>query len=113
PGAARAGADVTDAAYPDPLPVYDGVDWYWGRSMRGALGFIDQQRPDVVILQWWTGAVLHSYLRLAAYAPRGGAGVIMEGPESRAVGEPALPAPRRYVGALMPWLLAWSAAHVV
>src|SRR5271163_4581798 len=37
PGAARAGADVTDAAYPDLVPVYDGVDWYWGRSMRGAL----------------------------------------------------------------------------
>jgi glycosyltransferase involved in cell wall biosynthesis len=113
PGAGRAGADVTDAAYPDLVPVYDGVDWYWGRSMRGALGFIDRQRPDVVILQWWTGAVLHSYLRLASYAARRGARVIMEWHESQDVGEAGLPGTRRYVGALMPWLLAWSAAHVV
>lgn len=113
PGAGRAGAAVTDVAYPDPLPVYDGVDWYWGQSMRGALGFIDRQRPDVVILQWWTGAVLHSYLRLAAYAARRGARVILEWHESQDVGEAGLPGTRRYVGALMPWLLAWSAAHVV
>ena len=33
PGAGRVGADVTDAAYPARMPVYDGLDWYWGRSM--------------------------------------------------------------------------------
>src|ERR1700751_2295076 len=46
PGASRVGADVNDAAYPAHIPVYDGVDWYWGRSLTGALKFIDQQRPD-------------------------------------------------------------------
>jgi len=113
PGRARVGADVTDAVYPDNVSVYDGVDWHWGRSMRGALTFIDRQRPDVVILQWWTGAVLHSYLRLASYAARRGARVIMEWHESQDVGEAGLPGTRRYVTSLMPWLLAWSAAHVV
>jgi glycosyltransferase involved in cell wall biosynthesis len=113
PGSARVGVDVTDAAYPAPMPVYDGVDWYWGRSMRGALAFIDRQRPDVVIMQWWTGAVLHSYLRMAAYAARRGARVILEWHETQDVGEAGLPGARQYVGALMPWLLAWSAAHVV
>jgi hypothetical protein len=78
PGASRVGADVTEAAYPEQVPVYDGVDWFWGRSMRGALEFIDRQRPEVVILQWWTGAVLHSYLRLAGYAARRGARVVVE-----------------------------------
>jgi glycosyltransferase involved in cell wall biosynthesis len=113
PGAARVGADVADAVYPEEVALYDGVDWYWGRSMRGALEFIDRQRPDVVILQWWTGAVLHSYLRLASYAARRGARVIMEWHESQDVGETGLPGTRRYVASLMPWLLAWSAAHVV
>jgi glycosyltransferase involved in cell wall biosynthesis len=113
PGAGRVGADVTDAAYPARMPVYDGVDWCWGRSMRGALEFIDRQRPDVVILQWWTGAVLHSYLRLASYAARRGTRIIVEWHETQDVGEAGLPGTRRYVGALMPWLLAWSAAHVV
>jgi glycosyltransferase involved in cell wall biosynthesis len=113
PGAGRVGVDVTDAAYPAPMPVYDGVDWYWGRSMRGALAFIERQRPDVVILQWWTGAVLHSYLRMASYAARLGARVIVEWHETQDTGEAGLPGTRHYVSALMPWLLAWSAAHVV
>jgi glycosyltransferase involved in cell wall biosynthesis len=113
PGASRVGAGVTDAAYPEQVPVYDGVDWFWGRSMRGALEFIDRQRPEVVILQWWTGAVLHSYLRLAGYAARRGARVIVEWHESQDVGEAGMPGTRRYVASLMPWLLAWSAGHVV
>ena len=113
PGASRVGVDVTDAEYPHQVPVYDGVDWYWGRSMRKALEFIDRERPEVVILQWWTGAVLHSYLRLAGHAARRGARVILEWHESQDVGEAGLPGTRRYVASLMPWLLAWSAAHVV
>jgi len=113
PGAARVGANVTDAAYPEHLPVYDGVDWYWGSSMRGALEFMDRQRPEVIILQWWTGAVLHSYLRLVRYAARRGARVIVEWHETQDVGEAGLPGARRYVSTLMPWLLARSAAHVV
>jgi len=113
PGAARAGASVTGAAYPEQLPVYDGVDWYWGRSMRAALEFMDRERPDVVILQWWTGAVLHSYLRLASHATRRGARVIIEWHEYQDVGEAALPGTRRYVRSLMPRLLALSGGHVV
>jgi glycosyltransferase involved in cell wall biosynthesis len=113
PGAARVGADVSGASYPGHVPAYDGVDWYWGQSMRGAIEFMDREQPQVVILQWWTGAVLHSYLRLASHAARRGARVIMEWHESQDVGEAGLPATRAYVGRLMPWLLAWSAAHVV
>ena len=113
PGASRVGADVNDAAYPAHIPVYDGVDWYWGRSLTGALKFIDQQRPDVVIFQWWTGAVLHTYLRLARYAARRGVRVILEWHEGQDVGEATLLGARHYVGALMPRLLSYVDAHVV
>jgi len=113
PGADRVGADVNDAVYPENIPVYDGVDWYWGRSMAGALKFIDQQRPDVVILQWWTGAVLHSYMRLARYAARRGAWIILEWHEGQDVGEALLPGTRQYVRALMPRLLSRVSGHIV
>jgi glycosyltransferase involved in cell wall biosynthesis len=113
PGKQRVGADVTDAVYPADVPVYDGVDWYWGRSMRGALRFIDEQRPEVVILQWWTGAVLHSYLRLARYAARRGARVILEWHEGQDVGEAELPGTRQYVRLLMPRLLSCVSGHIV
>jgi len=114
PGRERVGAAVANAvAYPAHVPVYDGVDWYWGPSLTSALRYLDRQRPTVVILQWWTGAVLHTYLRLAGYAARRGARVILEWHEGQDVGEAALPGTRRYVRALMPRLLSLVDAHVV
>jgi glycosyltransferase involved in cell wall biosynthesis len=113
PGASRVGAQVTDAVYPEHVPVYDGVDWYWGRSMREAKRFISEQRPDVLILQWWTGAVLHTYNALAGYAVHRGTRVILEWHEGQDVGEAALPGTRQYVRLLMPHLLAKVSAHIV
>lgn len=113
PGASRVGSSLTDAGYPAQVPVYDGVDWYWGRSMARALAFIDRERPDVVILQWWTGAVLHSYLLLARHAASRGARVILEWHEGQDVGEAAMPGTRRYVRTLMPSLLRYADGHVV
>jgi glycosyltransferase involved in cell wall biosynthesis len=81
--------------------------------MTDALRYLDRQRPTVVILQWWSGAVLHTYLRLARYAARHGARIILEWHEGQDTGEAAMPAARLYVNALMPRLLSLVAAHVV
>ncbi len=113
PGASRVGAEVNDAAYPVDMPIYDGVDWYWGRSMAGAIRFIDKQCPEVVVLQWWTGAVLHSYIRLARHAVRRGARVILEWHEGQDVGEAGLPGARQYVQLLLPFLLSRISGHIV
>jgi glycosyltransferase involved in cell wall biosynthesis len=114
PGRDHVGADVADAVvYPPNVPVYDGVDWYWGPSLTNALRYLDSQRPTVLILEWWTGAVLHTYLRLARYAARRGARVILEWHEGQDVGEAAFPGARRYVRALIPRLLSLVDAHVV
>jgi glycosyltransferase involved in cell wall biosynthesis len=113
PGGDRVGAAVATAVYPVKMPVYDGVDWYWGPSLARALRYLDQQRPTVLVLQWWTGAVLHTYLRLARYAAQRGTRVILEWHEGQDVGEATLPGTRRYVKALMPRLLSLVSAHVV
>ena len=113
PGRKRVGADIGNPAYPANVQLYDGVDWYWGRSLTNALRYLDEQRPAVVIFQWWTGAVLHTYLRLARYAVQRGAQVILEWHEGQDVGESALPGTRRYVQTLMPRLLSLVDAHVV
>lgn len=113
PGRNHVGAPVANAVYPDDMPVYDGVDWYWGRSLSGALEFIDREHPTVLVLQWWTGAVLHTYLRLARHAARRGTRIIMEWHETQDVGEASLPAARQYVRTLMPRLLSLVDAHVV
>ena len=114
PGRDHVGAAVANAVvYPPDVEVYDGVDWYWGPSLTNALRYLDRQHPTVLILQWWTGAVLHTYLRLARYAARRGARIILEWHEGQDVGEAALPGTRRYVRMLMPHLLALVDAHVV
>lgn len=114
PGRDHVGAAVANAVvYPPNVQVYDGVDWYWGSSLTNALRYLDRLRPTVVILEWWTGAVLHTYLRLARYAARRGARIIMEWHEGQDVGEAALPGTRRYVRTLMPRLLSVVDAHVV
>jgi glycosyltransferase involved in cell wall biosynthesis len=114
PGRDHVGADVANAVtYPPDVPVYDGVDWYWGPSLTKALRYLDRERPTVVIFQWWTGAVLHTYLRLARYAARHGARIIMEWHEGQDVGEAAMSGTRRYVQTLMPRLLPLVDAHVM
>ena len=114
PGRDHVGAPVASAVvYPPDVPVYDGVDWYWGPSLTKALRYLDGQRPNVVIFQWWAGAVLHTYLRLAKYAARHGAKIVLEWHESQDVGEAAMPGTRRYVQLLMPRLLSLVDAHVV
>jgi glycosyltransferase involved in cell wall biosynthesis len=114
PGRDRVGADVaTSVVYPPDVPVYDGVDWYWGRSLTNALRFLDNQRPTVVIFEWWTGAVLHTYLRLARYAARHGARIILEWHEGQDTGEAAISSARYYVQVVMPRLLSMVDAHVV
>ena len=113
PGRGRVGRPVNDVDYAAGIDVYDGVDWFWGSSMRGARRFIESERPDVVVLQWWTGAVLHSYLRLAALARRRGAKVVMEWHEVQDTGEARIPGVVRYVRKAMDLLLRQVDAHVV
>lgn len=113
PGRARVGQQVNDLEYADGVSVYDGVDWWWGPSMVGANRFLRTQRPQVVVLQWWTGAVLHSYLRLARNAQRQGARVVMEWHEVQDTGEARVPGVERYVTKAMGRLLRHVDAHVV
>lgn len=113
PGRARVGRDVHDLSYAPGVRVFNGVDWWWGPSITKARRFIGESRPDVVVLQWWTGAVLHSYLRLAALARRQGASVVMEWHEVQDTGEARLPLVTRYTRAAVRRLLRLVDAHVV
>lgn len=104
PGRRRAGMKLASFAYPPDMPVLDGVDW-WGRGLGRAAARIVRTRPDVVVLQWWTGAVLHSYLVLAGLGRLLGAAVIIEFHESQDVGEMRFGAARWYVDHVFPLLL--------
>lgn len=112
PGKARVGR-TNGALPPVAVPTFVGLDWFWGRSAVGALRFWREQEPGVVILQWWTATVLHSYLMLAVLARRSGARLVLEFHEMQDVGEATLPMVGWYMRAGMRRLLNQAEAIVV
>ncbi|MEV6299025.1 glycosyltransferase family 4 protein [Actinoplanes sp. NPDC051861] len=87
PGRARVGHSLADLRYTTDVRVFDGVDWWAVPSLVRAIRFLREFRPDVLVLQWWTGAVLHSYLVLCLAARRLGIRVVVEFHEVQDTGE--------------------------
>lgn len=100
PGRSRVGSIATRLEYDPAVEVLDGVDWYWGPSLLRDLNTLRKTRPDVVIFEWWTGTVLHSYLAIALMAKLLGAAIIVEFHEVLDTSEEQIPLARAYVRAL-------------
>jgi len=113
PGRRRVGVAVNAVDYRPDIPAEEVLDWYWGPNLFRVLRFLARGHPDVVLLQWWTGAVLHSYLLLAAVARRRGARVIIEWHEVQDTGEARIPGVTAYVRRLVGRLLAMCEGHIV
>ncbi len=73
------------------------MNWWWGRSLARALSFLRSRRPEVLVLQWWTATVLHTYLVLALTGRLLGARVVVEVHELQDSGEGRF-APVRWYG---------------
>lgn len=97
PGAERVGADLSVACYRDDVKCLDGVDYYLIPSIFQALSFMFRRRPDVLLFEWWSGTVLHTYLILGLAARAIGARVIVEFHEGIDTGEAELPLVNSYV----------------
>jgi len=113
PGRARVGQPLAALAYDPRVEVFDGVDWYWGLSILRAVRLVRRTRPDVLLLQWWTGTVLHSYLLLVLAARSVGARVVVEFHEIEDTGEARLPLVGAVVGRLLRALLARADGFLV
>ncbi len=113
PGKERVGTELVRLTYPPGVTVQDGLDWFWGASAVRALALLRRERPEVIVLQWWTGTVLHSYLLVALVGRWLGARVVLEVHEAQDVGEMDIPLAGRYVARVFPVLLRRCAAVVV
>lgn len=114
PGRDRVGDEtLTDQDYPPEMEVFDGIDWYWFPSMLGALRLLRRSRPEAVLFQWWTGAVLHSYVLLALAARLQGARIIIEIHEIQDTGEAKLAPVRSYVQRFGRRLMSMADAYIV
>lgn len=112
PGRKRVGENLTQLEYDPTVRVFDGVDWYWLPSLLRSLAFLFRERPDVVVFQWWSGTVLHSYLTLAVAARLLKSKVVIEFHEVLDTGEAKLPLARFYVQLIAP-LMVWLAQGFV
>lgn len=113
PGSARVGEHLSDIDLPEHVDRFDGVDWFWFPSLLRGLWFLARRRPEVLVLQWWTGAVLHTYLILAMIARLFGVKIVIEVHELMDTGEAALPGVSSYVGLLAPRLFAMASSYIV
>ena len=113
PGRQRVGANLTRLEYDPGVRVFNGVDWYWLPSMLRALVLLVRERPDVVVFQWWSGTVLHSYLLLALVARWRRARVVIEFHEVLDPGEAKLPLVQAYVRLVAPLMVRLAHGFVV
>jgi glycosyltransferase involved in cell wall biosynthesis len=114
PGRDRVGAQLTDLRRDPRVQAFDGVDWYWLPSLVQGLAFLGRRRPDVMILQWWSGTVLHTYLALSIVARLLGARTVVEFHEVQDTGELRLPLVGSYsrlVGRLVVGLASAFVVH--
>jgi glycosyltransferase involved in cell wall biosynthesis len=91
PGARRVGHDLTSLRYDDAVGEVSRLDWYWGREMARFARILRNDPPEVIVLQWWTAATVHTYLRIARLAARSGVPVVIEFHEAQDTGEAAVP----------------------
>ena len=113
PGRDRVGAQLTTLRYRDDVSVFDGVDYFWVPSIVRAIRFLRRERPDVLLMQWWSGTVLHTFLLLAALARLSGTRVVIEFHETLDTAESAMPVFDRYVKIGSRPLIAMTSAAVV
>ena len=109
PGKKRVGASLAQLDYDPAVRVFDGVDWYWLPSLFRSLAFLIKEHPDVIVFQWWTATVLHSYLLLALVSRLLGSQVVVEFHEVLDTAEAKLPLVQTYVRFCAPLLM--SLAH--
>lgn len=113
PGRERVGQKLTDLELSPGVQRFDGIDWFWLPSLPRALAFLALRRPQVIILQWWSGTVLHSYLALTLLARLARVAVIIEFHEVIDTGEARLGPARAYVRFIAPMVLRLASGFAV
>lgn len=91
PGAARVGADLTSLEYAKSVRIASKLHWYWGTGLFALHRHLREDRPDVIVLQWWTAAALHTYLMVMWLANRNRIPVIIEFHEVQDTAEAGIP----------------------
>lgn len=65
PGSKHVGKDLASLDFRPGLEVYNGMDYNNPLTWYHAYRFLKKEKPDIIILQWWTSSVAHMHLIIA------------------------------------------------
>ena len=65
PGNKHVGKDLADLDYNASIPVFNGMDYNNPLTWYRAYKFLKKEKPDVILLQWWTSSVAHMHLLIS------------------------------------------------
>lgn len=68
PGKSHVGKDISDLSFSPDIPVFNGMDYNNPLTWIQAYRFLKAQKPDIIVLQWWTSSVAHMQLLLKMFA---------------------------------------------
>jgi len=68
PGKSHVGKNISDLNFSPRIPVFDGMDYNNPLTWIKAYRFLKAQKPDIIVLQWWTSSVAHMQLLLKVFA---------------------------------------------
>lgn len=68
PGKSHVGKNISDLNFLPGIPVFDGMDYNNPLTWVQAYSFLKAQKPDIIVLQWWTSSVAHMQLLLKLFA---------------------------------------------
>jgi len=68
PGKSHVGKNISDLNFSPGIPVFDGMDYNNPLTWTQAYHFLKTQKPDIIVLQWWTSSVAHMQLLLKIFA---------------------------------------------
>ena len=89
------------------------LDWYWFPGLLGTLARLRSAKPNLVVLQWWTVATLHTYIALALAARTLGIRVAVEFHETQDTSEASVFGADIYCRRGLPLLLSLAHGAVV
>jgi glycosyltransferase involved in cell wall biosynthesis len=68
PGKSHVGKNISNLDFSPGIPVFDGMDYNNPFTWTEAYRFLKANKPDVIVLQWWTSSVAHMQLMLKLFS---------------------------------------------
>jgi len=112
PGHKHVGKDLADVDYDSDIRLFDGMDYNNPLTWYRAYKFLQQEKPDVIILQWWTSSVAHMHMLISLMNSFRKAKVIIEFHEVVDPLEESILPIRLYSRVMGRWLISRSYMYV-